>query len=107
MKQLLAAVLLTMGVAAQAAPMPQHPDVNPDLLSQMILDSALIYCKEGKCVRMDTQTAYPEEKSKGYLDGYQIVFPENNYTVAQMQSTSDALVEYYQTYLEMLNNDEQ
>lgn len=106
MKLATIAAFFFMG-AAQAAPLPQHPDVNPDLLAKMIEDSVLIYCKEEKCVRMDNGEKWPEEKSRLAKDGYAVVFPKENYTYEEMLSMQQPLAEYYQTYLEMKADVEQ
>jgi hypothetical protein len=101
MKLLLALTCVLLLNVAHAADHPalDHPEVDADLLHQMILDSTLIHCVDSVCVDYDKKQ--PVAISGLVEDGYSVIFPNGKYSLATQQKYADAIADFYSTYVTM------
>ncbi|AEH03442.1 hypothetical protein AVT69_gp016 [Pseudomonas phage PhiPA3] len=97
MRKILVSVLFAL------VPCVVQAEDNPDLLTQMYLDSELVYCKTGECVVVDTGETWEQPD---ITDGvYSIAFPENKYTEQQIADSGPFISDAWRTRIEMMERD--
>lgn len=81
----------------------QHPDIDPDLLMRMFIDSELVECyTEGPCRYINDGEIYTPPKDYKPEPGLHVIFPEQ-YTDEQIKKYTPQLTELYKGLINDVN----
>lgn len=76
-----------------------YPDVNPEVVGKIIMESELVYCSDNVCTYFD-RPGVQLPNDQDLPNGYIIVFPVDMFTPEEIESSKSAVMDFYREFIQ-------